>query len=141
MRPLVAAALVPMVACSVLAAEISTLATLAAEAPLQELANSFRQQTGHLVMLQTDTSPNITKRLASGERPDVLIALASTVDQAITEGKAIAATRASIGRIGVGVAISRGGRRPDISTVDALRASVLQADAILYSRGASGLYV
>jgi len=39
------------------------------------------------------------------------------------------------------VGIGRGGRRPDISTVDALKAALLQAEAVVYSRGASGLLV
>jgi molybdate transport system substrate-binding protein len=39
------------------------------------------------------------------------------------------------------VAMSRGGRRPDISTVDTLKASLLRADAILLSEGASGALV
>ena len=76
-----------------------------------------------------------------GEMPDVLVAQSSTVDQMIKDGRAIAATRATIGRIGVGVAVSRGGRRPDISSVDALKASLLQADSVVYSQGASGLLV
>jgi molybdate transport system substrate-binding protein len=91
--------------------------------------------------VQFDTSPNIAKRLAAGETPDVLIAQAATVDQLIKDGRALAATRTPVGRIGVGVGIGRGGRRPDISTVDALKAALLQADAVVYSRGASGLLV
>lgn len=122
------------------AAELSTLATLAAQGPVQTLVNTF-QQPGQAMKVQFDTSPNITKRLAAGERPDVLIAQASTVDQMIKDGRAIAATRAPIGKIGVGVAMGRGARRPDISTVDTLKASLLQADAIVYSQGASGLLV
>jgi molybdate transport system substrate-binding protein len=91
--------------------------------------------------VQFDTSPNIAKRLAAGETPDVLIAQAATVDQLIKDGRALAASRTPVGRIGVGVGIGRGGRRPDISTVDALKAALLQADAVVYSRGASGLLV
>jgi len=73
--------------------------------------------------------------------PDVLVAQSSTVDQMIKGGRAVAATRTSIGRIGVGVAMGRGTRRPDISSVDALKASLLSADAVVYSQGASGLLV
>jgi len=46
-----------------------------------------------------------------------------------------------VGKIGLGVAMSRNARRPDVSSVDALKASLLQADAVLYSRGASGLLI
>jgi molybdate transport system substrate-binding protein len=124
----------------VVAAELSALATLAAQGPLLALEQRYQQQ-GQTVTVRFDTSPNITKRLAAGERPDVLIAQASTVDRMVEEGRAVAATRATLGRIGVGVAMGRGSRRPDIATVDALEASLLQADAVVYSQGASGLLV
>lgn len=122
------------------AADLSTLATAAAQGPLQALEKMY-QQPGQAIRVQFDTSPNITKRLNAGETPDVLVAQSSTVDRLIQEGRAIAATRATIGKIGVGVAVGRGGRRPDISSVDALKASLAKADAVVYSQGASGLLV
>jgi molybdate transport system substrate-binding protein len=141
MRLSLVAVFAALAAVSLPAAEISTLATAAIDAPLHALATEFRRQSGHDVKVQTDTSPNISRRLAGGETPDVLIALPATVDQVIKEGKAVAASRANVGKIGVGVAVNRGGRRPDISSVDALKAELMRADAVLYSQGASGLYV
>lgn len=140
MRHTICAILVAASVTRVAAAELSVLATAAAQGPVQEIDKAF-QQPDRAAKVQFDTSPNITKRLAAGETPDVLIAQAATVDQLIKDGRALAATRTSVGRIGVGVGIGRGGRRPDISTVDALKAALLQADAVVYSRGASGLLV
>jgi molybdate transport system substrate-binding protein len=122
------------------AADLSMLATAAAQGPLQALEKQF-QQPGHSINVQFDTSPNITKRLAAGEVPDVLVAQTATIDRLVQEGKAIAGTRAAIGKIGVGVAMGKGARRPDIGSADALKASLLQADAVVYSQGASGLIV
>ena len=118
-----------------------TLATMAVGAPLRTLAQAFAQQTGHQVHVQVDTSPNITRRLAAGETADILIAQAATVGQVIAESRAFADSRVIIGKIGVGIAISRGGARPDISTTDALKVSLLQADAVVCSGGASGVHV
>ena len=140
MRHTICAVLLVGLLAPVTAAELSTLATAAAQGPIQALEKAY-QQPGQAMKVQFDTSPNITKRLASGEMPDVLIAQTSTVDALIKEGRANAATRTALGRIGVGVAIGRGTRRPDIATVDALKASLLQADAVVYSQGASGLLV
>ena len=140
MRHTICAILVAASVARVAAAELSVLATAAAQGPVQALDKAF-QQPDRAAKVQFDTSPNITKRLAAGETPDVLIAQAATVDQLIKDGRALAATRTPVGRIGVGVGIGRGGRRPDISTVDALKAALLQADAVVYSRGASGLLV
>jgi molybdate transport system substrate-binding protein len=123
------------------AARLSTLASGATQGPLEQVAKSFEQESGHQVAIQFDTSQNIARRLAGGETPDVLIASVAGVDQAIREGKAIAATRAPVGKIGVGVAVPRGGRRPDIASVEGLKNSILQADAIVFTQGASAVYV
>ena len=140
MRYTICAILVAASVVRVAAAELSVLATAAAQGPVQALDKAL-QQAKQAAKVQFDTSPNIAKRLAAGETPDVLIAQAATVDQLIKDGRALAATRTPVGRIGVGVGIGRGARRPDISTVDALKAALLQADAVVYSRGASGLLV
>jgi len=132
---LAAAAAVPLAA-----ADINTLATAAAQGPLQALDKAV-QQPGHAVKITFETSPNIAKRLGAGENPDVLVAQTSAVDQMVKEGRAVAATRTSIGRIGVGVAMGKGASRPDISSADSLKASLLKADAVVYSQGASGLLV
>lgn len=123
------------------AAEVSTIATAALQGTLVALAGGFKAQTGHDLQLQFDTSPNINRRLASGLTVDVLIGPPATIDQLIKEGKAMADTRATVGKVGVGVAVNRGGRRPDISTPAALKAALLAADAVVYSQGASGVYV
>jgi len=140
MRYTICAILVAASVARVGAAELSVLATAAAQGPVQALDKAL-QQPDRATKVQFDTSPNIAKRLAAGETPDVLIAQAAAIDQLIKEGRALAATRTPVGRIGVGVGIGRGARRPDISTVDALKAALLQADAVVYSRGASGLLV
>src|SRR5262245_36436183 len=140
MRHTICATLVAACVARVAAAELSVLATAAAQGPVQALDKAF-QQPDRAAKVQFDTSPNIAKRLAAGETPDVLIAQVATVDQLIKDGRALAATRTPVGRIGVGVGVGRGARRPDISTVEALKAALLQADAVVYSRGASGLLV
>lgn len=124
------------------AGPISVLATNAIVGPLAAIVDE-QKQTGQQVSVEFDTSPSINRRLAAGTITGVhvLIAAVGTVDQAIKDGKAIADTRVRVGRVGVGVAVRRGTPRPDISTVDAVKAALLKADAVVYSRGASGVYV
>lgn len=141
MRPLFVAALALALAAPLTAVEITTLAGAAVQEPLLEMAKVFQQQTGHSVTVEFDTTPNIVRRLGGGETPDVLIATTAAVQQAIKEGRAIANSHTSLGRIGVGVAVSRGTPKPDVSTVDALEAALLKADAIVTSQGSSGAYV
>ena len=57
------------------------------------------------------------------------------------EAKIVAGSRADIGRAGLGVAVRQGAPKPDISSVDAFRRTLLAAKAVAYpGKGASGLY-
>lgn len=120
--------------------DLSALATAAVQGSLLALDDELARH-GQEVDFRFDTSPNIAIRLRAGEVPDVLIAQSATVEQAIADGTAIAETRATVGRIAVGVAVRRGGRSLDLSSVDALKASLLDADGVVITQGASGLYV
>ena len=138
MRQLLLLMLLAALTVPVAADEIAVLAGGSARGPVTEMAQAFRQQTGHLVTVAFDTTPNIIQRLASAQGPDVLIAATAVVDQALKEGRAIADTRIALGRVGTGVAVSRGAAHPDVSTADALKRALMQADAVLISQGASG---
>jgi molybdate transport system substrate-binding protein len=122
---------------------ISVLATNAIVGPLTTIVEQHNKAKGPQIKVEFDTSPSINRRFAAGTITGVhvLVAANGTVDQAIKDGKAIADTRVRVGRVGVGVVVRRGATRPDIATVDALKASLLRADAIVYSQGASGVYV
>jgi len=125
------------------AATISVLATNAIIGPLTALAEDYRRQTGTEVKVMFETSPAIARRLAAGEVAgiDVLVLATAAADQAVKDGKALADGRVHVGRSGVGIAIRRGARRPDVSSVDALKGALQQADRVLYTQGASGVYV
>lgn len=120
---------------------LSVLSTNAIVGPLTAIVDA-EKRAGRPVNVEFDTSPSINRRFAAGAITGVhvLVAAVPTVDQAITDGKAIASTRVRVGKVGVGVATRRGAARPDISTVEALTASLLKADAVVYSQGASGVY-
>ena len=70
MRYTICAILVAASVARVAAAELAVLATAAAQGPVQALDKAF-QQPDRALKVQFDTSPNIAKRLAAGETPDV----------------------------------------------------------------------
>jgi molybdate transport system substrate-binding protein len=123
------------------AAEVFTIATLAVTAALDPLAEAFRAQTGDTVRISYDTGPNMARRVDGGEPGDVVIAPEAVFERLVGGGRVAAEPRVGIGRVGVGVAVRRGARVPDVSTADALRQALLDAEAVFFSQGTSGAHV
>jgi len=88
-----------------------------------------------------ETSQGIATRLDNGDSPDVLIAQTGMVDRLIAARKALADARVALGRMPIGVATGADSQRPDIRTVEAVKAAILRADAVVISRGASGAFL
>ena len=81
------------------------------------------------------------RRVASGERADVALLTTEGIDELTASGILTAAGRVELARSHVGLAVAAGAAKPDISTVDAVRRTLLAAASIAYSRtGASGLF-
>ncbi|HET7671177.1 MAG TPA: substrate-binding domain-containing protein [Burkholderiales bacterium] len=82
----------------------------------------------------------LLKAIADGESADVVILTDEGIAQLAAQGK-LAGTAQPVGRSGVGIAVRAGAAKPDISSVDAMKRSLLNAESVAHSRmGASGLY-
>ena len=84
---------------------------------------------------------SIPSRLARGEPVDVLILAGSALDNLIKDGKAVSGSRTDLARSSIGMVVRKGAPKPDISTVDALKRTLLEAKSIAYSASASGVYL
>jgi molybdate transport system substrate-binding protein len=123
------------------AAEIKVLSTQATEEAYKELAPQFEKASGHKVTTIFTGTLGVMKRLSDGESYDLLIMSRQSIDELAQAGKVVAGSRTDIAKSGVGVAVGKGKPKPDISTVDALKKSLLAAKSIGYSTGPSGIYV
>ena len=124
-----------------LAGEINVLSGAAVEPALIVAADVFRTRTGTNVKITFATTPDIRRLIGAGETPDVVIAPPATLDELAKPGKIDSAGQVPLGRVGVGIVIRDGAPMPDISTTDALKRAVLDADSVVYNRASSGLYV
>ena len=122
-----------------MAAEIRVLSAGAVEPGLRAAAAAFQKQSGHTVNIAFNTAPEIRKRIGAGEAFDVVIAPPAALDEFAGAGK-ISADRVDVGRVGLGVAVRPGAPVPDISSSEALKRSVLQAESIVFNRASSGIY-
>jgi molybdate transport system substrate-binding protein len=53
----------------------------------------------------------------------------------------VTSDRVNLGRVGLGVAVRPGAPVPDISSSEALKRSVLEADSIVFNRASTGIYL
>ena len=112
----------------------------------QALAQDFERATGRTVVTIYGASmgsgeTTIPRRLERGEPADVVILAASALDDLAARGLVLAETRVDLVRSSIAMAVRKGAARPDISTVDQLTRTLLQARAIGYSSSASGTYL
>jgi molybdate transport system substrate-binding protein len=87
------------------------------------------------------THDAIPMRLERGEMIDVVIMAEPALADLIKRGKVRADSRVDLVQSLIGMAVKAGAPKPDISTVDALKRTLLAAKSIAYSDSASGVYL
>ena len=127
-------------------AEIKVMTSGGFTAAYNELTPEFERATRNKVVTAYGASmggapDSIPSRLQRGEPVDVLILAGPALDQLIKQGKVIAGSRVDLVQSSIGMAVRAGAPKPDISSVDALKHTLLQAKSIAYSASASGVYI
>ena len=123
------------------AAEIKVLSTQATEEAYRELVPQFEKASGHKVTTVFTGTLDANKRLATGEVYDLLIMSGPSIEEHIKAGKVVPGSRVDLAKSGVGVGVKAGASKPDISSTDAVKKTLLAARSIGYSTGPSGNYV
>ena len=122
------------------AAELIVLTGMGSESGVRALAAGFEQASGNRVTVSFETGPSLNQKLESSTPADLFTGGPENVEDLIKKGKVVAGTNTPFAGAGLGVSVKLGGRRPDISTVEAFKAALLAAKSIGYSRGCSGTY-
>jgi molybdate transport system substrate-binding protein len=119
---------------------INVLSGAAVEPGILAATDVFRERTGNTVNITFATTP-VMRRTIGGETPDVVIAPPAALDEFAKLGKVDPAVRVLLGRVGIGVVVRDGAPKPDVSTTEALKRAVLDAESVVYNHASSGLYV
>jgi molybdate transport system substrate-binding protein len=120
------------------AADIKVLTAGAFKPVLLSQVAGFEQQTGHKLSVQNDTAGELLKRVRSGESFDLLILTQGGLEQLGRTGEVRADGIFPLARVGIGIAVKAGQPAPDVSSVDALRKSLLATRALTYMDPAGG---
>jgi molybdate transport system substrate-binding protein len=126
------------------AAELKVLSAIGMQSVLEDLGPKFERATGHKLAISFATAGAAVKRAQGGEAADVVIATRQGIDGLVKNGKAAAGNVTALASAGISVAIRKGAPKPDISSPDALKRTLLAAKSISYvdpaSGGASGIH-
>ncbi len=122
------------------AAELKVLSGNGPKAAVRELCAQFEKTTDTKIDLRFGVNPEVKSKIERGEAFDVVIGNPPIVD-ALIKDKLVIGPRADFGRAGLGVAVRSGAPKPDISSVDAFKKTLLASKAVAFpGKGASGIY-
>jgi molybdate transport system substrate-binding protein len=119
---------------------VRVLSTLALKGAVSSLTEQYAAAGG--ARIDADFAPTLAllDRLRAGEAADVVILTREGLEEVVREGRVASESCVDLARSYVGIAVRAGEPHPDISTEPALRAALLGARAVAYSRlGASGI--
>jgi len=125
-------------------ADLTVYSSIGVRSAAEELFRKFEKQNGASLAVTWGTAPMLVARIEAGERADVLILSRAGIDGLIKQGKILSGSDVTLAGSGVAIAVKAGAPKPDISTPDALKQTLLKAKSIAYSEpsagGASGVY-
>jgi molybdate transport system substrate-binding protein len=122
--------------------EIKVLSSIATREAYNELVPQFERTSGHTVTTTWAGTVDIMKRMAAGnEQHDLIVISLPELEELTRQGKLVAGTRTDLARSGIGVAIKAGAPKPDLSSAEALKRTLLAAKTVGYTSGPSGKYM
>ena len=129
------------IAAGLSAAELKILSAGAVQPGLNAAAKIFFDKTGDLVTIAYDPATILGKRVAGGEVADIIVSSPAVIAELIKTAKVLPGGQVPLGKVGVGVVVREGAPAPDISSMQALRKTLLEAEAVVYNTASSGAYV
>src|SRR5580693_5343864 len=128
----------------ILMLELTIYSTIGVRSAAEDLFRQFETTSGHKLAVTWGTAPMLVTRIESGESADVLVLSRAGVDTLAKQGKIAPGSDVTVAGSGVAIAVKAGTAKPDISTPQALKETLLKTNFIAYSEpsagGASGVY-
>ena len=105
---------------------------------VKEAGAAFARSSGDRLVYVSDTTGALQKRLAAGEKADLVVVTGPAMDSLQKDKRVVAATRVDLARALIGVGVRAGAASPDLSTEDTFKAALLKARSVSYVNPASG---
>lgn len=112
--------------------ELTVLSAASLEDALGAAVATYERDTGRRVVLSYTTPSRLAAKLKGADHPDMVVLDSASLDAIEAGGHTVAGSRATLARVGLGVAVRQGAPVPDISTPAAFRQALLGAGSIAY---------
>jgi molybdate transport system substrate-binding protein len=127
------------------AAELTVFAATPFVPVLADIVPGFEARTHDTVKIVRDTAGGLAKRIEKGDAFDLAIVGMAGLETLTASGRIAAGSAAPLAKSGIGMAVKEGAPKPDISTVEAFKHTLLGARAVAYSDpafgGTTGIYL
>src|SRR5438309_8127669 len=120
------------------AAELKVLSAIGIQVVMEDLRPKFERATGHTLVITFNTLGGVVKRVQGGETADVIVMPQQGIDSVVQDGKAATDNVTVVAQSGIGLAVRQGAPKPDISSPEALKRTLLAAKSITYANPESG---
>ena len=124
--------------------ELKVHCTIGMQAAIEEMLPQLEAASGCTLTFTWATAPMLVRRLQVGERADVMILNRAGIETMVKEGRIAPGSPVKLAGSPVALAVKAGAAKPDISTAEALKQTLLEAKSISYTDpaagGASGVY-
>jgi molybdate transport system substrate-binding protein len=126
------------------AAELKVCSTIGVQSALEQLTPQLEKASGATLAVTWGTAAMLTKRVEAGEAADVLILTRDSIDTLAKDGKVAPDSAVAFASSAIALSVKAGAPKPDISTPEAFKKTLLAAKTVAYSDpaagGASGVY-
>ena len=122
--------------------EIRMLCSNGMKAVVEEVRPQMERAIGHPLSIEFSSTASFKEKIDAGAAFDVAILTSETMDTLTREHKLAPGSRADVARTGVGIGVRAGAPKPDITTPDKLKQTLLKTKSITYTKnGASAVFV
>lgn len=117
--------------------EVTLIAPGGIRAPIEQLIPKFESKTGYKVKATFGSGGGTHKQVVQGDAFDVPVVQPPYQD-VLDSGNVVASSERPLASVAVGVAVRKGAPKPDISTPEAVKKTLLAAKSIAYPDAAAG---
>jgi molybdate transport system substrate-binding protein len=113
-------------------AELKVLVAQVVEPSVRELVAQFEKSTGNKLNVEYGFGVEQNKRVQAGEAADVVIFPNGLINTPETQAVLAPKTTTELLRIGQGIAVKKGAPKPEVSTAEALKQTLLKAKSVAF---------